>query len=207
MTNAPSPQGARGSPDDDQAPRRFLNPRDGKWHVQITQGQSYVTDNPEEILTTILGSCIAACIRDADRGVGGMNHFLLPEGGGEDRDAMRFGVNAMEILINGILKRGGSRDSLEAKLFGGANVVPALFDIGARNLAFAKSFLATEGIRVVGGDVGGHSPRRVQYVPATGGAKRLLIVGDGKHLVERELNAAKRTRTGAAVNASDVELF
>ena len=112
------------------------------------QGDFYVTDTPQEVLTTILGSCIAACIRDPSVGVGGMNHFLLPEGDGEDRNARRFGVNAMEILINDILKRGGERSRLEAKLFGGANVINAMSDVGSRNAAFAKQFLSDEGISI-----------------------------------------------------------
>ncbi len=206
MTSVALPS-EKANPAQEPALRRFLNPRDGKWHVHITQGQSYVTDSPEELLSTLLGSCIAACIRDVDERVGGMNHFLLPEGEGEDRDAMRFGVNAMEILINGILKRGGSRNRLQAKLFGGANIIPSLSDIGSRNVAFARSFLANEGIRIVGGDVGGKLARRIQYAPATGNAKRLLIVGEGQSLIERELSAAKRARAGAGGGCNDVELF
>ena len=110
--------------------RRFLNRRDDNWYVQIMQGDYYVTDNPREALTTVLGSCIAACIRDRTTGVGGMNHFLLPESDGADHKAHRFGVNAMEVLINDILKRGASRTNLQAKLFGGANA--DRFDVGCR---------------------------------------------------------------------------
>lgn len=191
----------------DANPRRFLHPRDGNWYVQIAQGQFYVTRNPAEYLTTVLGSCIAACIRDTKVGVGGMNHFLLPEGTGQDRDALRFGVNAMELLLNAIFKRGGSRQNLEAKLFGGANVIPALSDIGSRNLDFATTFLADEGIRLAGGDVGGKSARRIHYQPATGNARRLLIADGGYTLIERELNAAKRAHIASGADANGVELF
>lgn len=187
-------------------PRRFLNTRDGNWHVQITQGDCYVTSNAREVLTTILGSCISACIRDPEVGIGGMNHFLLPEGEGSDRDAQRYGVNAMEVLINGILTCGGARDRLEAKLFGGANVIAALSDVGSRNVEFARRYLNDEGIRVCGGDVGGSSARRVQFWPVDGRARQLAIVDDTKRLVERELSSARLT-DGRAAGANDVELF
>ncbi|HEY0281598.1 MAG TPA: hypothetical protein VGC27_03120, partial [Rhizomicrobium sp.] len=118
--------------------RRYRNPSDGRLHVQLTLGDTYVTSRQNEVLTTILGSCIAACIRDPDAGIGGMNHFLLPNGNGRDREARCYGVNAMELLINDILKHGGDRRRLEAKIFGGANVVTALSDVGTRNVAFAR---------------------------------------------------------------------
>lgn len=184
--------------------RRFFNPQDRNWHIQIMQGDSYVTKNPDEVLTTILGSCIAACIRDPVAGVGGMNHFLLPEGSGDDKDARRFGVNCMELLINGLIGRGGKRDRLEAKLFGGANVLAQLSDVGSRNAAFAKKFLADEGIRVVGGDVGGTSPRRIQFWPLTGRARQLAVHADKRKLLEAELTEAKLM---PEVETNDVELF
>lgn len=187
-------------------PRRFLNPQDGHWHVQITQGDCYVTDDPREVLTTLLGSCISACLRDPVAKIGGMNHFLLPEGDGGDRDAQRYGVNAMEVLINGILKRGGARERLEAKLFGGANVIATLSDVGSRNAKFARRFLADEGIAVRGGDIGGSSARRVQFWPVDGRARQMAIVDDSQNLVERELLGAKMDRGRDAVS-SDVELF
>jgi chemotaxis protein CheD len=184
-------------------PRRFLNPQDGHWHVQIMQGDFYVSDQHDELLTTILGSCIAACIRDPVSGVGGMNHFLLPEGSGSDSGAQRFGVNAMEILINSILGRGGERSRLEAKLFGGANVIAALSNVGTRNAAFAQRFLADEGIAVVSEDVGGTAPRRIQYWPSTGRARRLAVQSDHRTLVENELRQAQKT----APSDCGVELF
>jgi chemotaxis protein CheD len=184
--------------------RRFFNPQDSNWHIQIMQGDSYVTKSADEVLTTILGSCIAACIRDPRVGVGGMNHFLLPEGSGDDKNARRFGVNAMEVLINGLLKMGAQRGRLEAKLFGGANVLAQLSDVGSRNSEFAKKFLADEGIRLVGGDVGGTSPRRIQFWPLTGRARQLAVRADRKKLVEFEIIEAKHVPD---VATSDVELF
>jgi len=186
--------------------RKFRNPRDGFLHVQLTLGDTYVTSSPEEVLTTILGSCIAACIRDPLAGVGGMNHFLLPDGNSGDRGALCYGVNAMELLINDILKHGGDRRRLEAKLFGGGNVVAALTDVGSRNYAFARQFLNDEGIAIVGGDVGGDMARRIQYMPAIGRARQALVKGAEQRLVEEELTALhKKTKT--AVAADDVEFF
>jgi chemotaxis protein CheD len=169
-------------------------------------GDTYVTSSPEEVLTTILGSCIAACIRDPVLGVGGMNHFLLPDGNSGDRGALCYGVNAMELLINDILKHGGDRRRLEAKLFGGGNVVAALTDVGSRNFAFARQFLTDEGIPIVGGDVGGDMARRIQYMPSIGRARQALVKGAEQRLVEEELTALhKKTKT--AVAADDVEFF
>lgn len=191
--------------------RRWRNPADGSWHVQITQGMAYVTADPREMLTTVLGSCIAACIRDAGLGVGGMNHFLLAHGRGEDRQAARYGVNAMELLINGILARGGARGRLEAKLFGGASVVAGLSDVGAANAAFAARFLADEGIALVGGDTGGMAPRRVQFWPASGRARqRALPCAGAAALMAREMAAAdgcERRRDEQGGQEGGFELF
>jgi chemotaxis protein CheD len=188
-----------------RALRKFRNPRDGFLHVQLTLGDTYVTSEPEEVLTTILGSCIAACIRDPICGVGGMNHFLLPDGNSGDREARCYGVNAMELLINDILKHGGDRRRLEAKLFGGANVVAALTDVGSRNYSFARQFLTDEGIPIVGGDVGGELARRIQYMPANGRARQAVVKGAEPTLVQEELTALHKKAQAAA--AADVEFF
>jgi chemotaxis protein CheD len=136
-----------------------------------------------------------------------MNHFLLPEGDSGDRAAMRYGVNAMELLINGVLKKGGSRQRFEAKLFGGANVIAALSDVGSRNVSFAERFLADEGIKSVGGNVGGVSPRRIQFWPVSGRARQLAIATDRRRLVEQELNEARRSGGDTSGSSSDIELF
>lgn len=187
-------------------PHRYLNPQDGCWHVQVTQGETYVTGDAREVLTTVLGSCIAACIRDSYAGVGGMNHFLLAYGGVHDRDATRYGVNAMEILINALLKQGADRRRLEAKLFGGASVIPGLSDVGASNVDFARQFLIDEGIALVGGDVRGTLARRIQFWPVTGRARQLAVASDDtQQLVHREMVAAGPSQ--AHPRGSDVELF
>jgi chemotaxis protein CheD len=197
---------AAAAPSETAPPRRFLNPADGCWHIQVTQGDTYVTNDQSEVLTTILGSCIAACIRDRQAGIGGMNHFLLPSGKGGDQGATRYGVNAMEILINDILKRGGQRARLEAKLFGGASVIAGLSDVGSSNVTFAERFLADEGIALVGGNVRGMAARRIQYWPVSGRARQQILTGKGSaQIVERELAAAKPVRDDQ--DSNDVELF
>jgi chemotaxis protein CheD len=184
-------------------PRSFRNPADGNLHIQITQGELHVTNDPAHVLTTVLGSCVAACIRDPIANVGGMNHFLLPKSDASDGRATDYGVNAMELLINGILKLGGERERLEAKLFGGANVVAVSTAIGWQNAAFAEQFLADEGIRVVGGDLRGTYARKIQFWPVSGRAKQILLTGSDGAVFEEESRAAVRS----AVRSRDVELF
>ena len=184
--------------------RRFFNGADNCWHVQVTQGETHVTGAANEVLTTVLGSCIAACLRDPVAGVGGMNHFLLAQGSGADHGAMRYGVNAMELLINGLLARGAQRSRLEAKLFGGAAVIAGLSDVGAGNASFARRFLQAEGIALAGGDTGGAQPRRIQYWPLTGRARQLSIPAlDASRVIARERAAAQTDET----ESHDVELF
>src|SRR5262249_19029290 len=112
--------------------------------VHVVQGEFKVSTSPDVMLTTVLGSCVAACMRDPAAGVGGMNHFLLPGVlAGEGADLER-GVHAMELLINALLQAGARRDRLEAKLFGGARMMKNLSDIGAKNSVFASEFLRQE---------------------------------------------------------------
>ena len=147
--------------------------------VKVMPGEYFVDDGPLLIMTT-LGSCIATCLWDRQAQVGGLNHFLLPEGGGsadaEDRGG-RYGSFAMEQLINELLKRGARRSSLEAKVFGGGQVVAGMdsMDIGERNTRFVLDYLRTEHIPVISSDVRGIHPRKVCFLPASGKAmvKRL----------------------------------
>jgi len=141
--------------------------------IHVVQGEFFVTDDPRAVLTTILGSCVAACIVDTEAGVGGMNHFLLP--GDENSDGLRYGVQSMELLVNGLLQRGAQRKRLEAKLFGGAAVVEGFSDIGAQNAVFAERFLRDEGIAYRGGSLGGKIARRIQFWPASGRARQLFL--------------------------------
>jgi chemotaxis protein CheD len=145
--------------------------------IRIIQGEYKVIGDPGTVLSTILGSCVATCLRDPEAGVGGMNHFLLPGdlGGSRAGEAERYGVDLMELLINGLLKRGAQRSRLEGKLFGGARMIEGLSDIGAKNAEFAKRFLKNEGIRVVAEDLGGVQGRRIEYWPVSGRARQSLL--------------------------------
>lgn len=143
--------------------------------VNIVQGEYYVSCEPGLSVSTLLGSCVAACLHDPDAGVGGMNHFLLP---GEDTGSQlvtRHGVHLMELLINGLLKLGAVRSRLEAKLFGGARTMRGLGDFGSANARFAQEFLRREGIAVIGGSLGGELGRRIEFWPVTGRARQKLV--------------------------------
>jgi chemotaxis protein CheD len=144
--------------------------------VHLIQGEHYVTNDPGIILTTTLGSCVAACMRDADAGVGGMNHFLLPDGDNAvGPEAQRYGAYAMELLVNGLLRAGARRERLEVKLFGGARLTDRLVDVGAKNVLFAERFLAREGIAMARGSVRGPKARRLQFWPVSGRVRQLYL--------------------------------
>jgi chemotaxis protein CheD len=144
--------------------------------IHVGQGEHHITADPAVMLTTILGSCVACCLRDPLAGVGGMNHFLLPEGAGAGTDAgRRYGAYAMELLINEVLKGGARRERLEAKLFGGGRMFNALRDVGVANADFAERFLADEGIPVVGGSLRGMGGRRLHYWPVSGRALQRAV--------------------------------
>lgn len=169
--------------------------------IHVGQGEHRVTDDPSVLLTTILGSCVAMCLRDPVAGVGGMNHFLLPDGqGGGSGAGRRYGAYAMEVLINDCLKAGGRRDRLEAKLFGGGRMFDALRDVGQANADFAERFLRDEGIAHVGGSLRGCGGRRVQYWPVSGRALQ-RPVADGMAA------SPEARRPAPVVNAGALELF
>lgn len=168
--------------------------------VHVGQGEHYVTSDPAIMLTTILGSCVAMCLRDPFAGVGGMNHFLLPEGSGSGPDAgRRYGAYAMEILINDCLKRGARRDRLEAKLFGGGRMFDSLQDVGRANADFAERFLRDEGIVLAGGSLRGSGGRRLQYWPVSGRALQRPVADHSP--------PAPVVRPVLAPDAGAVELF
>lgn len=144
--------------------------------ARVAPGEFYIT-REQECISTVLGSCIAACIRNVKTGTGGMNHFMLP-GNADERgsawknaDALetRFGVAAMESLINEILKQGARKSDLEVKLFGGGEILNMQNSrVGKRNVEFALSFMQDEGFEVVSQDLGGPHPRKIIYFPETG---------------------------------------
>jgi chemotaxis protein CheD len=174
--------------------------------LHVGQGEHHVSGEPDLLLSTILGSCVAACLRDERIAVGGMNHFLLPESGGNSSDpaaASRYGAHAMELLINSILRAGGRRENMTAKVFGGARMFDDLQNIGGNNAAFAEKFLRDEGIPIVSSCLGGRSARRIHYWPATGKAMvRAVEDAEGIEKAER-----KKVREAAQVTGGSVELF
>jgi len=143
--------------------------------IHVIQGEYHVASDPNVMLTTVLGSCVSTCLFDPVAGVGGMNHFLLAEQTGRgSEDAMRYGAYAMEMLINGMLKRGARRERFQAKLFGGARMMAGLSDVGADNAKFALKFIEDEGIVLTGHSLGGTAARRVEFWPASGRARQRL---------------------------------
>jgi chemotaxis protein CheD len=190
--------------------RRFFDAASGTWMVKVFPGDFYVTDRDDETLVTVLGSCVAACIRDPKRGIGGMNHFMLPQGRtggwGRDHESTRFGNFAMEKLINELMKKGCSRDALEIKVFGGGNVTESNIAVGSDNAQFALRYLEAERLRCVAQDLGGRFPRRIHYSPTNGRVVRRLLGRDASGAVAREeLEHAKRLSTRAP--AGEIELF
>ncbi|MEW6313470.1 MAG: chemoreceptor glutamine deamidase CheD [Pseudomonadota bacterium] len=179
--------------------------------VKLLPGEYYVTER-EMMLVTVLGSCVAACIRDPLSGLGGMNHFMLPENNGNGSGrwgiSARYGSYAMEILINHLLKMGARRNALEAKVFGGGNVLSGMTaaNVGERNAAFVLEYLATEKIKVVAQDLVDVYPRKVYFMPQTGKVlvKKLRTIHNDTIFV-REQDYGRRI-TGTRI-AGDVELF
>lgn len=193
--------------------RRYWEPALGCMAVKLLPGEFYATVQ-EEMISTVLGSCVAACVRDRYQGIGGMNHFLLPEplaGRGSwavdaRSRAARYGVDAMEQLINAVLKAGADRKSLEVKIFGGGRVLAQVTDVGRRNVAFVRRYLATERLAVVGEDVCDVYPRHVRYFPWTGKAQvKRLRAQQGTSLADRERSYLKRLVD--APITGEVELF
>jgi chemotaxis protein CheD len=171
--------------------------------ILVVQGEYVVTDDPTAVLVTLLGSCVAACLRDPVAGVGGLNHFLLP-GDDNHSNQMRRGVHAMELLVNGLLARGARRDRLEAKLFGGARMVSGLTDVGRQNALFAERFLQREGIALVSSSLGGDRARRIQYWPVSGRVRHLFVEKQTDTVFEAE---RRRPAPVVAANEGVVELF
>lgn len=178
--------------------------------IKLYSGDYYVAKQPGEMIMTILGSCVAACIRDPFMGIGGMNHFLLP--GDKEQQAFdastRYGVFAMEKLINEILKAGGVKKRLEVKLFGGANVIEASTLIGERNVEFVRRFMKEEGLKVDSEHLGGIHPRRLHYYPSTGQAMmRSLKRKDDLRVVAEERAYARKLKEKQKKSEDDIELF
>lgn len=194
--------------------QRYWDGHLGHWSAKILPGEYYATRHGEAV-ATVLGSCIAACLRDAGNGIGGMNHFMLPEeratgvdawSSGDGTPSTRYGAYAMESLINALLKLGARRERLELKLFGGGRILPSMTDIGARNIAFAREFAVLERLAVVAEDLGGIVPRHVIYFPESGRVllKRLRPL-EASSIVRDDLRY--REKLADRSDGDDVELF
>ncbi len=179
--------------------------------VKILPGEYYVSAR-DLLMVTVLGSCVAACLRDSVSGIGGINHFMLPDDRREDDSrlsrSMRYGDYAMEILINQLLKLGARRANLEAKVFGAGNVLPGFKNhiVGERNAAFVLSYLNTEGIPVIAKDLLGNYPRKVYFFANSGRVlvKKLRALHNDT-IIERELSYSETLRQAKV--EGDVELF
>jgi chemotaxis protein CheD len=198
----------------DNEVKRFYDPRFKATSVMVLPGRHYVSSDPNEMIVTLLGSCVAACIRDPKIGVGGLNHFLLPESDsgqwGNATAAMCYGNHAMETLINDIIKRGGARDRLEVKVFGGGNIIDSASSsaIGTQNAEFVERYLRNEGFQIAAKHLCGSLPRRIHYFPVAGKVKMLLLRrGPDKDLYRKEMDYRKQIKTETDVDAGDVELF
>jgi chemotaxis protein CheD len=187
----------------------YYDPRFSARAIKLLPGEFRVTSD-DLMLVTVLGSCVSACLRDPVAGVGGMNHFMLPDSlaGGPSGESARYGNYAMEVLINELFKRGARRERLEAKLVGGGAVLPGmtLNPVGDRNGEFALAYLKAERISLAARDLFDNCPRRVHYFPVTGRllVKRLPPV-DATELAVSEERYRKRVRQQPA--AGSVELF
>jgi len=192
------------------AKRKFYDAASAAWMVKVLPGEFYITSRSDEILVTILGSCISACIRDPACGLGGMNHFMLPQGGagswGDEVQSTRYGNFAMEKLINELIKAGCSRTRMEVKVFGGGHVIESQTAIGEQNGEFVLRYLKDEGLSCLAQDIGGAYARRIQFSPMSGRViRRLLGAADRDSVMRDESNYANGL--GARPISGAVELF
>ena len=193
--------------------KRYWDKSAEEFVAKILPGELYVTCE-DEMITTVLGSCISACIRDPVFRVGGMNHFMLPMSKTDPNmndqlgSAMRYGNFAMEHLINEILKNGGMRKNLEVKLFGGGKVLSHMTDVGQRNIDFALEYIRTEGLKLLSEDLGDRFPRKIQYYPATGKARmKKLRKMHNSTIIAREEEYMHDIDQTQAQATGDIELF
>ncbi|HEX8979625.1 MAG TPA: chemoreceptor glutamine deamidase CheD [Parasulfuritortus sp.] len=191
------------------APNHYFDQHFGIEAAKILPGEYYVTGR-DMMLVTVLGSCISVCIRDPERGIGGMNHFMLPEGDPRNplSNSARYGGYAMEMLINQLIKMGAARQRLEAKVFGGGAVIRgfSLHNIGERNSEFVLEYLERERICLAAQDLLDIYPRKIYYFPANG---RVLVKklkeAHNNTIVQREEEYGSRLMTSDM--AGDIELF
>jgi chemotaxis protein CheD len=193
---------------------RYWDKLHNSFAAKILPGEYYVTLQ-DEVIVTVLGSCVSACIRDRIFGIGGMNHFMLPHtqsdlshhvGAGPSTNASRYGSYAMEMLINDILKHGGRRDNLEVKIFGGGKILQNMTNVGLRNIQFVEEYIRLEGIPLINEDTGDIYPRKVVYHPNSGKVKvKKLRSLHNDTLIKREEEYQHTIEEKPA--AGNIELF
>lgn len=181
--------------------------------AKLLPGEYYVTAS-NECIVTVLGSCVSACVRDKRFGIGGMNHFMLPETYGESPKwgnstvgvATRYGDYAMEHLLNDIVSHGGNKNNFEVKLFGGGLINEGMSDVGSKNILFVRQFLRDEGISVAAENLGGIHPRKIYYFPKTGKVmmKRITSLHNDT-IIKREAEYRRNIETEPV--SGDIELF
>jgi len=189
---------------------RYWDAQREVWAAKIGPGEFYVTLK-SELIVTVLGSCVSACVRDPVSQVAGMNHFMLP-GSLEtpttksDQSHNRYGCFAMENLLNTILKHGGERSRLELKIFGGGRVLTGVSNVGARNIEFVRAFVKSEGLRLLSEDLGGDHPRKIYFSPEDGKVRLKRL----RHLRNRTLEMREATYARDLEKTSvvgEIELF
>lgn len=187
--------------------RPFWEPRWNCYAVKVKPGEFYVSDQ-EMVITTVLGSCVSACITDSEMNIGGINHFMLPTGDqNEDLSrSSRYGLFAMEQLINELMKHGCLKSNMQVKLTGGGNMMGGLSNIGQQNIDFILNYIKEEDLTLLASDLGGDQARRVAYFPTAG---RMLVNKldhrDDQRLIEEE--RTYRVDVDQHLDDSDVELF
>jgi len=182
--------------------------------VKVLPGEYFYT-REDMMITTVLGSCVAACIRDRELGIGGMNHFLLPGNSGDTdspvSESMRYGSYAMEVLINDLLKAGARRANLEAKVFGGGHVLPGLnsINVGARNASFVLNYLRTDNIPILVEDLLDVHPRKVCYFPHSGKVmvRKLKHNADARVVSQESAYQRSLVTTKKEPVGGDIDLF
>lgn len=207
MTQLPLPPALRGY----EHIKRYWDHHYRSYVAKILPGEYYVTSH-DEVLTTVLGSCVAACIRDSVAGIGGMNHFMLPIHSSVSsweqtkvNTATRYGNFAMEYVINEILKYGGKRQNLEVKIFGGGKIMSNMVNIGQQNIEFIKQYIRIENLNLLAEDLGDVYPRKILFYPASGRVRVKKLRSMEQSILNRE-NAYRRNLEKQPIEG-DVDLF
>ena len=193
-------------------PLPYLDREFGLPSVKILPGQWHAARG-DVAITTVLGSCVSTCLWDPAERIGGMNHFMLPGDGPSAHsawaDSARFGVYAMEVLINDMLRLGADRRRMVAKVFGGAQLLAGFgkLDVGARNSEFVLEFLKVEGIRLLAKDLMDVFPRKVHFFVDTGKVQvKRLTLSPGEPVQKREREYLSKLAGGSG-GGGDIEIF